>query len=560
MTKMSVAVPGAQNFFTGKIQSTPTIREKFLYIKPKTFYIMKIEVTGEPEIHIDLMSPHGGYDYAEQEMVIPAGPKHGEYRLFFNSENAPSTPVLFRIFFADSRPVSIYSINLLMIPNWCSMVSNGLLGLMAIAGLIFIFCGLSDMHVRIGFLIFIIGIFMSYHLPVNPLQGDNQNYCMVAQSLLSDSDIFLNEFSTRLEHNNFYGIVNENGKLYNLFPLGPSIVLAPLYALIRINGDIPPENAEILSGKIATAVCFGSALMLFFFLVSHFEDVGRSKALLLTFIFGFCSHQFSQHLGMFWSHNAVMPFILTALLLLKMERREFVFFAGTVVVFGYMMRPTVALFVPITMVWLWLYRRQDVGFFVAGCSIAGILVASVNLSFYGHIISPYSQISRLRLSFPSFINALIGNLFSPNRGLFVFMPWALFSMYGIWLSIRTRIDPFYRLIAIIFLLHLIIVSSFPHWWGGWSYGPRLLVETMPLLVLLLLPFLSSQIWRRRSVKLFFITALVFSLFVQIGGLTESAAEWNGTPINVDKNSSRIWNWSDMQFMRPLKVLIISQWH
>lgn len=443
--------------------------------------------------------------------------------------------------------------SLFFLKPWIQHTSVCLFWLITILGFIFLFLGLKNNKLRIGLLIFVISFFASYNFSYNfttsSLVGDNRNYGMVARSLLSNRDITLDEFSERLEQNNFYGVVRDNSHYYNYFPLGPSIVLAPIYALVSINPVADPVTAETQAGRLATALFFGIALYLFFFLVSRFEEVDLPKALLFTFIFGFCSHQLSQHFSMFWSHNAVMPFIIGALLALKIEQRNMVFLAGTLLVLGYMMRPTVALLVPIVAIWLWLYQRKFFLYFIAGCFIAGVLVVSMNLTFYGHLISPYSQIDRLGSS--SFFEALVGNLFSPNRGLFIFMPWAIFSIWGIWLSFRSKIDPFFKFISVFFLLHLILISSFPHWWAGYSYGPRLIVETMPMLVLLLLPVLSLSLLKNKIFKFLFIIAIFFSFFVQVSGLTSIAGDWNVTPRSVDQFPSRLWDWSDMQLLRPL---------
>ena len=305
----------------------------------------------------------------------------------------------FNIPFILSGAILLLSIFFLRIPSWASWASSSLVWLLFIAGLIFVFLGFTSKHARVGLLVLLVGSFMSYNFTINPLEGDNRNYGMVARSLLSDGDIILNEFSERLEEGKYYGIVQKNGSSYNLFPLGPSIVLAPLYALVSIDPLLDPNTAEIQAGRLATALFFGGALSLFFFLISHFEEVDQGKALLLTFIFGFCSHQLSQHLSMFWSHNAVMPFILAALLALKIERRDLDFLAGILFMLGYLMRPTAVLLVPVVTIWLWLYRRKAIGYFIAGFCLGGILVMSTNLAFFGHLVSTYSQVGRLGSSF-----------------------------------------------------------------------------------------------------------------------------------------------------------------
>lgn len=551
---MAAPVSGVRDFFVGNIQGdnkNPVERFIAVEIEARAFYFMRVEVAGEPQIHLDLLSPGTTYDNPEQEMVISAGTKKGNYSLLFNSGNTPASPILFRLHFLDDRPVVVRSIDLLRVPGWAYWAGKGLVCLIALMGLACIFYGMGSHHLRAGLLVFFLAAAVSYYFTNNPLESDNQNYGMVARSLLTESDIILNEFSARIAANKFYGIVQDHGGLYNLFPLGPSLLLAPLYALVSIDPNVHPEESEIQAGRLATALFFGGALALFFFLASTFAKDELKKTLLLTLIFGLCSHQFSQHLTRFWSHNAVLPFLLAALLALKPERREMAFAAGFILVLGTLMRPTAALLVPVVAGWLFWFRREAVGRFAGGCLVAGVLVAAMNLAFYGQFLSPYSQVGRL--GFAHFGEGLLGDLFSPNRGLFVFMPWTFFSLWGIYLSCRRQGEPFFRLLALVVFFHLLLVASFPHWWGGHSYGPRLLVEIMPMLVLLLIPVFSSSFWRQRVIRFVFAATLVFSALGQIGGLTRAATAWNVYPSNVDFCPKRLWDWGDMQMLRPLSL-------
>ena len=85
---------------------------------------------------------------------------------------------------------------------------------------------------QVAFILFVFGafcsLFLTIFLSLNPLQGDNQNYAMVARSILSENNINLNEFSERIKDG--YGIIKIQDSFYNFFPLGPSLLLTPFYA------------------------------------------------------------------------------------------------------------------------------------------------------------------------------------------------------------------------------------------------------------------------------------------------------------------------------------------
>jgi hypothetical protein len=150
MCKIAEPVPGAHNFFVGELQGAgkaPVVRELLVNIDPQALYLMQAEVFGEPEIHIDVMSPGTGYDNPQQEMVIPAA-HNGKHALLFSSGNAPSNNVLFRVFLIDDRSVLIKSINLLRIPGWASWAGSCLVWLVAAMSLVFFFLGFSELPYR----------------------------------------------------------------------------------------------------------------------------------------------------------------------------------------------------------------------------------------------------------------------------------------------------------------------------------------------------------------------------------------------------------------------------
>jgi hypothetical protein len=143
--KLAEPLPAAHNFFVGQIQGeskAPVVRAMTVNIEPKTLYFIKTEVSGEPEIHIDLMSTAGGYDNSQQEGIISAGTKSGTYSFLINSGNAPPKDVLFRIFFKDDHSIVVKSIDLLQVPAWIPWISIFLFWPMLVTGLLFIFFGL----------------------------------------------------------------------------------------------------------------------------------------------------------------------------------------------------------------------------------------------------------------------------------------------------------------------------------------------------------------------------------------------------------------------------------
>jgi hypothetical protein len=148
----------------------------------------------------------------------------------------------------------------------------------------------------------------------------------------------------------------------------------------------------------------------------------------------------------------------------------------------------------------------------------------------------------------SFSSALVGTLFSPSRGIFVFTPVFLFSVLGFLSAKRTNLLQFHPYIGWIVLLHWLLVCIWPMWWGGWSYGPRLLVDVSPFLTLYILPVLD-RVGTRSEMKRLFLIALSISFLIQFLGVYTNADHWNQYA-DVDNNPMSVFWPVDNQVLYP----------
>src|SRR4030095_8521599 len=85
------------------------------------------------------------------------------------------------------------------------------------------------------------------------------------------------------------------------------------------------------------------------------------------------------------------------------------------------------------------------------------------------------------------LEGLGGILLSPGRGLFVYSPVLLCSFLGIALAWRDRGDPLLRALSVGIFPTLLLYGKWINWWGGGSYGPRLLADLTPFLSVCLVP-------------------------------------------------------------------------
>jgi hypothetical protein len=173
---------------------------------------------------------------------------------------------------------------------------------------------------------------------------------------------------------------------------------------------------------------------------------------------------------------------------------------------------------------------------------------------YHAILSPYYLPDRIG-SNSRFWEALAGNLISPARGIFIFSPVLLFSLYGIFLKIKTKqmnVLDYTLLLSIV--LHWVVISSFPVWWGGHSYGPRFFSDMLPYFLYFLVPALKGvsnlRGIKKQGVAFVLGCSIALSFFIHYRGATSwDVYIWNSYPKNV---ALRLWDWQDPQFLRGIK--------
>jgi hypothetical protein len=99
------------------------------------------------------------------------------------------------------------------------------------------------------------------------------------------------------------------------------------------------------------------------------------------------------------------------------------------------------------------------------------------------------------------------------------------------------------------------VAMFSVWWGGHSFGPRLLTDVLPALVLGLVPIWPA-VRRARLGRWLLAAAFAASVLVEVVGAfyypSSRNVDWDTTPKDVDFSHERLWDWRDSQLVRLLR--------
>ena len=141
-----------------------------------------------------------------------------------------------------------------------------------------------------------------------------------------------------------------------------------------------------------------------------------------------------------------------------------------------------------------------------------------------------------------------GLLFSPNRGLLIFSPVVALLALGL----RPAMKEGWRSPAALCLaaaaVQFLLYASYSVWWGGHTYGPRYMLDILPLLVpLAVVASTTFNGWLAPSVAALLLVCSVAT--TGLGAVCYPHGRWNSDPVDIDRAHERLWDWRDNQIVR-----------
>jgi hypothetical protein len=392
---------------------------------------------------------------------------------------------------------------------------------------------------------------------------------LVSQAILQHGEIKLDPYKdTVTPPLDSYGdeaMIYRDGEHYYYYPpIGPSLFMLPAVVAVNVVGldmGLREDNNDVQRAL--------SALMtaLIFWLVYQIAAcyAPQKQAVLLALVLMLGSSLASVTGTAVWNSSFAAIFVCGSLALLARQRTGrsqtlHPVWLGCLLFAAFISRPTTAIFIALVLLYLLIWQRQA---FLKTALAAGILLALfllANWLEYGQVLPPYFDVGgrvRAASNQTPFTLALYGHTFSPSRGLFIFSPLFLLVLLLAGRYVRRLARrPLFWLGLVWFILHLLASSRTTRWWGGHSFGPRVLTDAVPALVLISLilwrdvePLLKGR-WRHLILGA---CALLggFGIFVHVGqGLyNQSTAMWNGImQPNIDQHQAYLLDWRYPQFL------------
>lgn len=409
--------------------------------------------------------------------------------------------------------------------------------------------------------------FIIYNLNMRTLpQSDSAPTSLVPFSLLEYHNLSLDQFSNYLIMNNPWTVVQVGGHCYSYYPVVLPILLTPLYILpymfLRmIHCPIDMFNPGfqlivlIMEKFCSASIAAGAGAFLYLALK---EIVTKRIAVITSAIFAVATSTWATSSQNLWQHGLIELFL--AILIFMVFRSKGHISIRNAIIMGIISglfvfnRPSDSLLLlPIIFYIIW--SKDNIIYYCVSGILAALPFLAYNLYHFGKFFGPYSYLAE-DISLNNMSN-ILGLLVSPSRGILIYSPIVILAIFGFLVAIKSKdksLRFFFITAGIAVVLELLVYGSFECWYSGGSYGPRFLTGLLPILGLFIGIYLNG-LGRKNDSIIFIISILViWSIFTQVvGAFYAPNGWWCCVPSGLETNSSRLWNWSDMEIFRTFNA-------
>jgi len=362
--------------------------------------------------------------------------------------------------------------------------------------------------------------------------------------------------------------VSPSGKCYSKYDLGLAVTSIPFYLLGRaLYGPAPPgadiiSKAQIVVGMFTQFVTAATCAVLYL-LASNLLD-SHKKAFDLVMLFGICTIAW-PYSSQFLSQPFVALLLLVAVFILIKGKgnptQSGYAIAGLALGWACFTRLDTVPLALITSGYAFFQLRQKSWPWYAVCRFMAFLLLPVLLAIIAYLVYQFIRSGQwLQIGYEGegwdtpFALGLYGLLFSPGKGLSFYSPLAILAFVGLRQLWQRGRQAEVALIGTLFIVQLAIYASWWAWDGGWTWGPRFLVSTQPLLILGLSP------WLNRPKQSWLLLALAtLGYFIQMIGVATDPINYLGmTHFSYEQTlftpvASPIWG--QLQDLRQLRVVL-----
>jgi hypothetical protein len=340
-----------------------------------------------------------------------------------------------------------------------------------------------------------------------------------------------------------------NDHVCSIFPPGMGVVALPFFAPFVLTGWDPFDLGLLVhGGHVVAAIVEILATLVLWSVFRRFASPRWALTLVLLYFLATSVRTVASQA--LWQHSGVHLAVAMALSLVLREEavplsRDFA--AGLVLGLGAVVRQTTALLA----VGLHGFRPTRLVVMLVGTAIGVAPLLAYNDLAFG---SPVEQGYGIKTFATPIQIGVYGLLLSPSRGLFIYTPYLVFAFPALLRAWRWpgAVAGRFRGLLFVWLGALVVYATYSEWWGGRVFGSRFLDDFVPILFAALawgtsVGMLGSRIARAIFVLL---AAWSFVLFQAAAFVYDKA--WDTFPVNVNDDPSKLFNWSDPQWLAVLR--------
>ena len=346
----------------------------------------------------------------------------------------------------------------------------------------------NNLALAIALFLFLFSVYLLTYTPrIN--SSDGLAMFATAESLVRRAALDIEQIRWMDLQQGTYGL---DGLLYSRKGIGVPVGLLPLTWLGLIIPWFGPVSTSLLFNAIVTAL---TAVLI----LAYLQELGYTQrtGLIVALTFGLSTLAWPYAKSLFSDPFSGLLLLAAAYTLLKFKstrQMRYPFLAGLFLGWNVATRYAEALFLVVFGLLL-LFTLYALRFsikkslfailaFAAPILAIGIALITFNISRYGDPLStgylPNETFSAI------WLDGILGQLFSPGRGLLLYCPILILSIWGFF--------PFFRrfkaeavLALSIILIHLLLYGKWFMWHGGYAWGPRFMVPTLPFWAIFLAP-------------------------------------------------------------------------
>lgn len=402
---------------------------------------------------------------------------------------------------------------------------------------------------------------LAFFSPVETVASDSAIALLVAQSILDHGTFGLEvwmgepELAYDLDH---HRLIKKRGESYLYYAAGVPLLSVPAVWLAnRFGFHMLRQEDEFALQNLLSALCVAAAFVLLYRLALVYLSA-RAAFLVASVSTAGSSLVSTLATGLWNSDYAVLLGCLSLLAVARHDAGKTVRLRWTLVALwlglAFLCRPAMAFLILTVLVYGALDSQRPRLRLAAGALLA-LVAVGVGASYFGFLQAvPYYYAPQKLFGPAPVMSGILGSLISPSRGVLVTSPFLVVVVVGVALRIRRlRSQRMLWLMLGWIAVHVLAVAQ-RQWWGGHSFGARMLVELMPafaIVTCLLWRSLASDPGRRFARAGAFVYLSLGALAIGIhsgqGLFNKWVTVWNVQP-NIDAHTEMLWSWRHPQFL------------